>query len=97
MTDLATIPHRDGETYVHALDGVRLNEQQQRVWDVMVDGCWRTLERIHELTGDPITSISARLRDFRKARFGSHAIKRRRLDRGLHEYRLVVNRKDLFA
>jgi hypothetical protein len=69
----------------------------------MCDGEWRTLSEINEGTksernplGDPPASISAQLRHFRKKRFGSHLVdKRRRGDDagGLWEYRLVVNEK----
>ena len=75
------------------MDEARLLGQHRRVFDVMCDGVWRTLGEIQAWTGDPQASISARLRDFRKARFGGHCVDRRRRgedSRGLWEYRLVV-------
>ena len=55
----------------------------------MKDGCWRTLFEIARLTGDPEASISARLRDLRKDRFGGYELQGRRLgSKGLWEYRL---------
>lgn len=96
MTDLAHIPHRDGITYDHARDARRLAGQHARVFALMKDGRWRSLSAIAAATKDPEASISARLRDFRKDRFGAHGIERRRVGEGLHEYRLVLNRKDLF-
>ncbi|HUP07677.1 MAG TPA: hypothetical protein VMU47_11030 [Caldimonas sp.] len=82
---------RDGATYDHAIDGKRLGEQHQRVFDCMRDGRWRSLREIAETTGDPEASVSARLRDFRKPRFGGHEVERRRArDGGTHEYRLLL-------
>ena len=82
---------RDGKTYEPEHDRQRLNGQAGRVYDTMQDGAWRTLAEIGEITGDPQQSISARLRDFRKAKFGGLAVERRRrgdpVD-GLFEYRV---------
>ena len=96
MSDLATIPQRDGATYDHGRDGRRLTRQHNRVFALMKDGKWRTLGQIAIATQDPESNISARLRDFRKPRFGSHGVERRHLQAGLFEYRLVLNHKDLF-
>lgn len=80
---------RDGIT-VTAADTPRLNEQARRVYDLMADRQWRTLAQIAEATGDPEASVSARLRDLRKIRFGGHTVERRRsLDSAVHEYRLT--------
>lgn len=90
--------HRDGATYEPALDYERLNGQQERVARVMADGRWRTLGEIQaEIearfdTHDPQASLSARLRDLRKPKFGGHTVDRRRRGegkRGLFEYRLL--------
>lgn len=96
MTDLATIPSRDGATYDHARDARRLAGQHARVLACMKDGRWRTLAAIAAATRDPEASISARLRDLRKERFGAHTVERRHAGDGLFEYRLFLNRKDLF-
>ena len=80
--------HRDGVTYEPAFDFSRLNRQAKLVALVMVDREWHTLRELSEQTGQPEASISARLRDLRKARFGSHTIERRRVSRGLFSYRL---------
>ena len=79
----------DGYTYEPERDGDRLRAQLARVWTVMRDSRWRTLEDISQATGDPSQSISARLRDFRKRKFGRHLVERRYLHDGLWEYRLV--------
>lgn len=84
----------DGETIIPELDNARLDSQLGRVWMLMLDGRWRTLQEIARRTRDPEGSIGARLRDFRKPRFGEHEIRRRRRGeprRGLHEYQLVPN------
>lgn len=94
---LVEIPSRDGQTYDHDRDGARLHKQHNRVFACMRDGAWRTLRQIAEATRDPEASISARLRDLRKERFGAHGVERRHVRDGLFEYRLIVNRPDLFS
>lgn len=81
---------RDGDTYEVEFDRERLNAQARRVYDVMADGYWRTLSQISRATGDPEASVSARLRDFRKRKFGSLTVQARRVpfEDGLWEYRL---------
>lgn len=88
------IATRDGSTYVHERDGVRLHKQHERVLLALRNGAWWTLAQLSTHTGDPEASVSARLRDLRKPRFGSHEIDRRYVRRGLFEYRLV--KRDLF-
>lgn len=85
----------DGETYSEKYDEDRLKKQLYRVWKVMYlhRKEWLSLAEIRYETGaaDPLQSISARLRDFRKTRFGGHDILRRRrysVVKGLFEYRL---------
>ena len=87
-------PRFDGWVYDPKLDRMRLTGQIHRIFNLMRDGCWRTLDEIEAETGDPPASISAQLRHLRKVRFGSHTVeKRRRGDgrMGLWEYRLIVN------
>lgn len=86
-------PRFDGATFDPAFDQDRLEKQIGRVWDAMKDGRYRTLEQIHAITGDSTASISAQLRNLRKARFGGYEVqKQHRGDRslGLYEYRVVV-------
>lgn len=82
---------RDGDTFQMALDFVRLNNQAQLVFDVMADGRWRTLSQIATETGCPEASVSARLRDFRKPRFGGHTVSRRHVGGGLYEYKVETH------
>lgn len=80
----------DGETYDVARDGFRLSSQLNRVRMVMWDGEWRTLRQIQAACGGSEASISARLRDLRKTRFGAHTVSKRVVEgtTGLWEYRL---------
>lgn len=87
------LPGFDGRTYNGHFDYERLGRQAQGVFGVMRDGQWRTLAEISAATGYPEASISARLRDFRKEKFGAHTVEDRRCGnpaRGLWEYRLSV-------
>ena len=80
----------NGPTYDSGLDQARLTGQILRIYDLMRDGCWRSLPEIHEATGDPEASISAQLRHLRKPRFGQHDVqKQRRGVGGLWEYRVI--------
>lgn len=81
----------DGDTFVEARDGERLSRLTDRVWTFMADGEWHTLTAIARTTLGTEASVSARLRDFRKARFGSHTVERRYLFDGLWQYRVVPN------
>ncbi len=86
------LPRFDGATFDPELDTERLTGQLQRVFTVMRDGRWRILAELHQATGDPEASLSARLRDLRKPRYGSWRLERRRrgvAERGLFEYRLT--------
>ena len=85
----------DGATYDHARDGKRLGAQMEAVFDVMKNGNVRTLPQLAEITGYPESSISARLRDLRKPKFGGHRVDREYLGRGLWSYRLVLQEEGL--
>jgi hypothetical protein len=84
-----TLPF-DGETFVPALDGARLTAQYEKVFNLMSDSGWRTLDEISKATVSPPASVSARLRDMRKEKFGGHTVNRDRLDNGLFRYQLIV-------
>jgi len=83
-----TRPLFDGETYVEERDRERLSRQLRLVFELMSDHQWRTLDQICGAIHEPAASVSARLRDLRKDRFGAHEIERRYVHRGLFEYRL---------
>jgi hypothetical protein len=86
------LPDFDGATYSREQDHERLGRQLYRVLTVMRDGHWRTLSEIELLVAAPQASISARLRDLRKLKFGGWLVDRRPRHEwkdGLFEYRLV--------
>ncbi len=97
LFDHTTEPVRfDGSDYSATFDKKRLTGQLLRVFNLMRDGVWRTLDSIAGMTGDPAASISAQLRHLRKKRFGAHGVEKRRHGKkseGLFEYRLLVNTK----
>lgn len=76
-----------GETFDVDRDESRLALQYLRVRTLMLDGKWRTLAQISELTGDPQASVSARLRQMRSA---GYTVERRYVSKGLWEYQAVV-------
>jgi hypothetical protein len=86
----------DGAT-VDMRDADRLGRQLWAVRMLMRDGRWRTLTEIQSLLVDEgvqamLPSVSARLRDLRKERFGSYTVDRRAragAGRGLFEYRVT--------
>jgi hypothetical protein len=99
MNDLTqnTLDHLfDGGTFVADFDAARLTGQWLRVYSVMKDGKWRTLSEIQLATKphyDSEAAISARLRDFRKIKWGGHTVNRRRRGdprSGLFEYQVIV-------
>lgn len=79
---------RDGSTFSRSRDGVRLNEQCQDVFNFLSDNCWHTLREAHERTGHPEASISARIRDLKKERFGGFKISKRYINNGLWQYKM---------
>lgn len=81
----------NGSDYVPERDNARLAGQLLRVFNAMKDGRRRTLREIAGITGDPEASISAQLRNLRKARFGGHAIGKAHLGGGLYNYWLCPN------
>lgn len=84
----------DGDTYEPEHDGLRLGAQASAVFGLMVDGRWRTLGEIVVAIGSGSEAgVSARLRDFRKQKFGGHVVNRRRRgveSVGCFEYQLEV-------
>lgn len=87
----------DGETYDPQLDKARLTGQLLRVYNCMRDGRWWGLRELARGAEGTEASVSARLRDLRKDKFGGFEVERRRRSNGLHEYRLVLGQVDMFG
>jgi hypothetical protein len=69
----------DGESFDPQIDGDRLSRQFSQVRAIMLRGAWVTVREIaRELNGASDASVSARVRDLRKVRFGGYDIQRRR-------------------
>ncbi len=79
-----------GETYDRTRDRARLQRQLDKVRRLMMDGEWWTLGALEEQTGAPQASISARVRDLRKPKFGGYDVPKRYVSDGLWEYRVVL-------
>ena len=80
----------DGRTYEPEFDHKRLTGQLKWVYIVLRDGRWQTLSAITSVAGGSEAAVSARIRDLRKPKFGSHLIDRRRVGTtGLFKYRMV--------
>lgn len=86
--------HFDGYTYEHDRDGARLGDQMMAVLSVMADGQWRTLKQLAAAVDAPEASVSARLRDLRKPRFGGHRVERRYVCKGCFTYQLIVREEE---
>lgn len=80
----------DGQTFSLDRDGERLTSELQRVKGYVMDGEYHTLAEISAALGYPEASVSARLRDLRKPRFGGYLVEREYVTRGLWRYRLAV-------
>lgn len=80
----------DGKTYNRGRDRERLAAQLASVRRLMADGRWRLLSEIAAETGAPEASISARLRDLRKAKFGALTVERDYVGDGLWQYRVLA-------
>lgn len=86
MNTLNTDAHFDGETYSPSRDKHRLKGQLKAVYEAMQDGKWHSLQGLALSIGAPEASISARLRDLRKDKFGGFTVKRRNLGGGRWNY-----------
>ena len=83
-------PDFDGETYDRKLDHKRLSGQLGKVHHALSGGSWWTLRQLANLTSAPEASVSARIRDLRKEKFGGYKIKTCRFAGGLWKYRMVM-------
>lgn len=79
----------DGETFDSKRDKARLSGQLHAVALIFSDHRWHTLSEISKRIGASEASVSARIRDLRKERFGSHVIEREHVEGGLFQYRMI--------
>ena len=79
----------DGITINDERDNGRLQAQLTEVRLLVTNMGWWTPGEIARATGYPEASVSARLRDLRKARFGSFNVERKYVSRGLWAYRVT--------
>jgi hypothetical protein len=84
-------PEFNGDDYQPERDKPRLQAQMKRIFDLMSDGQWRTLQEIADTTKDPPSSVSAQLRHLRKKRFGGYLVERDHMGNGLYKYRVLSN------
>ena len=82
--------HFDGSDIDDQRDTPRLSKQLETIRFLMSDGNWRTLPDIAQITGYGEASISAQLRNMRKARFGSLTVNKRYISNGLYEYQVEL-------
>lgn len=87
-----------GGTTLTPADEPRLDTQLYFVYHIMKDGVWRTIPELEALLLSEYgvvmqTSISARIRDFRKTKFGGHIVNAKNAGRGLWKYQLVLKGK----
>ena len=78
-----------GATFDEERDGERLSTELASVKAYVLDGTWHYLAEISSALGYPEASVSARLRDLRKPRFGGYLVEREYVRRGLHRYRVL--------
>jgi len=79
----------DGVTINDERDNGRLQEQLTEVRLLVTNMGWWTLGEIARATGYPEASVSARLRDLRKAKFGGYSVERKYVSKGLWAYRVT--------
>ena len=89
-------PTFGGKTFNEDIDGDRLRRQFNDVWSVMADGQWHTSTEIANASGHGWCAGSARVRDFRKPKFGGHTVDAERVPgvKGLWRYRLTIKREE---
>ena len=81
-----------GSDYIEERDHNRLSGQKTKIFNLMEDGVFRTLDQISSQIKEPPASISAQLRHLRKPSFGSHTVNKKYIGDGLFSYQLIVNK-----
>jgi redox-regulated HSP33 family molecular chaperone len=89
-TDVEHYKDFEGKTYSRERDQMRLNGLMNRVYAYMMDLDWHTLKEISVFCSGSEASVSARLRDLRKEKWGRHTVERKRIGPGLFAYRMIL-------
>ena len=79
----------DGITINDERDNGRLQAQLNRVKRYALVNGWFTLREVAFSLNVPEASVSARLRDLRKPKFGGYTVERKYVERGLWAYRVT--------
>lgn len=79
----------DGHNEQEASQDTRLVSQLERVYRLMCNGTGWTLEDLSLAANAPTSSVSSRIRDLRKPRFGGNIIQRVHEHGGIYTYWLV--------
>lgn len=80
----------DGPTFEEDRDGPRLGRQLVCVRNVLRDREWHTLQELADECEASTQSVSARIRDLRKAKFGACLVDKERTGReGVWRYRML--------
>ena len=72
-------------------DGERLEGQFERVWAIMRDGEYHTIQEVAVTTGDPAQSVARQIRYIRSKARGGHVLEREHRGRGLYAFRVDFN------
>jgi hypothetical protein len=70
-------PEFGGSTFDHKRDAADFRCQLDRTRGIMLGGGWHTLEYLASEVGCSEATVSARLRDLRKPRYGAYNIEKR--------------------
>ena len=92
---MSTLDGFRGAATLETSDIPRLNNQLEAVREIMGDGVYRTLSELAKLVTTKINrnateaSVSARLRDLRKEKFGGYTVNRKSVGDGLSSYQVA--------
>ena len=80
----------DGPTYNEPRDKTRLKRQLDSVRSCLLSGGWWTLAQLSGKAHGSTQSVSARVRDLKKLKFGAYTIDKRHVGDGVWEYRMKI-------
>jgi hypothetical protein len=80
----------DGETYKYLIDFERMDTLFRQVWDIMEDNRWHYPAELEDALRPHLwASLSARVRDPRKLKWGEHLVLSEPRGNGLWRYKLI--------